>query len=161
MNHKISGILNVLFHLIFIIQLILLSGCGKEPNDWEIEYDEYIPGFHGESVRFNKPMVYVLINSHDKDYIPIQIKIGKKLTAKRTLRAYKKEIDSMNLNNDELFVITSSFWVRKDWWSNIFSPDWHIVIFKDSNGIESYSMTNIFKLYSNKPEFDTYSNFAQ
>ena len=157
----LSNYLKYVIRALLILQLLILYGCGSDPENWEVEYDEFIPGFHGESVSFNKPMVYVLVNTPETGPTPFQMRIGKKLTAKRTIRAYKWNIELIELDNDEIFEVVGSLWVRKDWWSRIFTSDWRFVIFIDSKGVKSYSMMNIFKLYSNRPEFDTYTNQGQ
>lgn len=148
-----------------VILLVSLSACSEDYiplGEYRIEWDDFDPKLHGQVVRFNVPMSYVLLeDSHIGDYIREDVEIGRVLLSEDSVigpgGAIRRGYLTQQVDDGMAFTIKASYWHRRDWFERELSGDMRRLVLIDGTGIESTTLFSTLLLYSDKPELDKYS----
>jgi hypothetical protein len=130
---------------------IFITGCDAK----KAVYDQYDPNFHGQVIHFKVPVVYILLHKENLGkYHEEAVKIGRALVSKElvadSLSPYS-QYQTEEINEDMSFTITSSYWVRHNWFYREFVDDYRRLVLQDENKIiSSCSITML--MYSDRGE---------
>lgn len=132
-----------------LIMFPLTASCGS----LSIEEDPHDPKLHGQVVRFNVPVVYMELTEEDsKKYDQKSIDIGLILLEKESATRNYNRFDTHStkeIPSDISFTINSSYWVRNDWFTREFAPDYKIIVLEDENGTISTCLLSVL-FYSDR-----------
>lgn len=142
----------LIFTLCCYLLMLPLSACS---GTLTVEPDLNNPQLHGQVVRFTVPMVYMELTDKDLgEYTKKEIDIGRILIEEKTLNSLFNREKNHTIIKVELkmnFTIIDSFWVRHDWLTREFAPDYQLIILKDESGILSVCLRSLL-INSNRKE---------
>jgi hypothetical protein len=142
---------------IFLFIFPSLTSCNDIPyGKYRIEWDEYDPSLHGQTVHFLKPMRYVFLEErHIGEYPKEDVEIGRILTTEEMVfepGGYAKTgYVSEPIKDGMEFTVKTSYWYRRDWFERELVGDKRYLIMEDELGRKSVMLFGTF-ISSDKPE---------
>jgi len=134
--------MKIIKHIYIFLFLATTTACGNDLlpfGQYRIDWDQHNADLHGQTVSFNQPMSYILLNDeHIIDFRIEVIEIGRLLRKTdnnlggiKAKAEYKREEIRRNMK----FKIKASYWYRRG--SLDLNGDRHYIVVSDENNVQS------------------------